>query len=138
MPVVASGGAGNAEHMADVLLEGKADAALAASIFHFGTLRISDVKAQPAERGLPMRPDRAALSRTPRERDRRRDSPIGPTFDAQELIPAIVQDATSGQVLMLGYMNREAYERTLAEGQVWFWSRSRRRLWMKGESSGNV
>jgi cyclase len=56
VPVVASGGAGNADHMADVLLEGKADAALAASIFHYGTLRISDVKARLIERGLPMRP----------------------------------------------------------------------------------
>jgi imidazole glycerol-phosphate synthase subunit HisF len=56
VPVVASGGAGNADHMADVLLDGKADAALAASIFHYGTLRISDVKARLTERGLPMRP----------------------------------------------------------------------------------
>jgi phosphoribosyl-ATP pyrophosphohydrolase/phosphoribosyl-AMP cyclohydrolase len=66
------------------------------------------------------------------------NGPIGPTFDRSELLPAIVQDATSGQVLMLGYMNREAYEKTLAEGKVWFWSRSRDRLWMKGETSGNV
>jgi cyclase len=56
VPVVASGGAGSADHMADVLLDGKADAALAASIFHYGTLRISDVKARLTERGLPMRP----------------------------------------------------------------------------------
>jgi cyclase len=56
VPVVASGGAGNADHMADVLLEGRADAALAASIFHYGTLRISEVKARLIERGLPMRP----------------------------------------------------------------------------------
>ncbi len=64
--------------------------------------------------------------------------PSSPAFDRAELLPAIVQDATSGQVLMLGYMNREAYEKTLAEGNVWFWSRSRGRLWMKGETSGNV
>ena len=56
VPVVASGGAGSADHMADVLLEGRADAALAASIFHYGTLRISDVKDRLIERGLPMRP----------------------------------------------------------------------------------
>jgi phosphoribosyl-ATP pyrophosphohydrolase/phosphoribosyl-AMP cyclohydrolase len=61
-----------------------------------------------------------------------------PDFERHELIPTIVQDATSAQVLMLGYMNRESYERTLAESKVWFWSRSRGRLWMKGESSGNV
>jgi phosphoribosyl-ATP pyrophosphohydrolase/phosphoribosyl-AMP cyclohydrolase len=63
---------------------------------------------------------------------------ITPAFDRHELIPAIVQDAASGQVLMLGYMNREAYDRTLAEGKVWFWSRSRQAFWMKGETSGNV
>jgi cyclase len=56
VPVVASGGAGNADHMADVLLDGRADAALAASIFHFGTVRIADVKHRLTERGLPMRP----------------------------------------------------------------------------------
>jgi cyclase len=56
VPVVASGGAGSADDMADVLIDGKADAALAASIFHYGTLRISDVKARLTERGLPMRP----------------------------------------------------------------------------------
>jgi phosphoribosyl-AMP cyclohydrolase / phosphoribosyl-ATP pyrophosphohydrolase len=61
-----------------------------------------------------------------------------PAFDRQSLIPAIVQDAHSGQVLMLGYMNQESYERTLADGEVWFWSRSRSRLWKKGETSGNV
>jgi cyclase len=56
VPIVASGGAGNSDHMADVLIDGKADAALAASIFHYGTLRISEVKARCTERGLPMRP----------------------------------------------------------------------------------
>ncbi|MEN8376541.1 MAG: bifunctional phosphoribosyl-AMP cyclohydrolase/phosphoribosyl-ATP diphosphatase HisIE [Gemmatimonadota bacterium] len=53
------------------------------------------------------------------------------------LVPLIAQDADSGEVLMLGYANREALERTLAEGRVWFHSRSRDRLWMKGETSGN-
>ncbi|HEY6452929.1 MAG TPA: bifunctional phosphoribosyl-AMP cyclohydrolase/phosphoribosyl-ATP diphosphatase HisIE [Steroidobacteraceae bacterium] len=53
------------------------------------------------------------------------------------LIPAIVQDAHSGSVLMLGYMNREALEATLASGRVVFFSRSRQRLWQKGETSGN-
>ncbi|MGE3269880.1 MAG: bifunctional phosphoribosyl-AMP cyclohydrolase/phosphoribosyl-ATP diphosphatase HisIE [Chloroflexota bacterium] len=61
-----------------------------------------------------------------------------PDFANHELIPAIVQDATSGQVLMLGYMNQESYQRTLADQEVWFWSRSRGRLWRKGETSGNV
>ena len=62
----------------------------------------------------------------------------GPDFGRHELVPAVVQDAGTHRVLMLGYMNRESYARTLAEGEVWFWSRSRGQLWRKGETSGNV
>ncbi len=58
-------------------------------------------------------------------------------FDENGLLPAIVQHARSGEVLMLGYMNAEALERTLASRQVTFWSRSRQALWTKGETSGN-
>lgn len=54
------------------------------------------------------------------------------------LIPAIIQDNNSGQVLMLGYMNDEALAKTLATKQVTFWSRTKNRLWTKGETSGNV
>jgi phosphoribosyl-ATP pyrophosphohydrolase/phosphoribosyl-AMP cyclohydrolase len=62
-----------------------------------------------------------------------------PDFSKCEgLLPAIVQDARSGEVLMLGYMNEEAYGITLEKGLVTFFSRSKGRLWMKGESSGNV
>ncbi len=53
------------------------------------------------------------------------------------LLPAVVQDATDGTVLMLGFMNREALECTLEKGYVTFFSRTRQKLWMKGESSGN-
>lgn len=59
-------------------------------------------------------------------------------FDAQGLLPAIVQDVRDGEVRMLGFMNREAVERTLTTGQVWFWSRSRANFWRKGETSGNT
>ncbi len=58
-------------------------------------------------------------------------------FDDKGLIPAIVQDARNGEVLMLGYMDKEALNRTLASGDVWFYSRSRQELWHKGETSGN-
>lgn len=58
--------------------------------------------------------------------------------DNEALLPAIVQEARLGKVLMLGYMNREALERTIASGLVTFFSRSRGRLWTKGESSGHV
>ncbi len=58
-------------------------------------------------------------------------------FDEKGLIPAIVQDADTGEVLMLGYMNEEALRRTLSGDEVWFYSRSRQELWHKGETSGN-
>ena len=58
-------------------------------------------------------------------------------FDGKGLIPAIAQDADTGEVLMLGYMNEEALRRTLTSGEAWFYSRSRQELWHKGETSGN-
>jgi len=59
-------------------------------------------------------------------------------FDAQGLIPAVVQDAVSGEVLMVAYMNRASLEKTLETAETWFWSRSRQKFWHKGESSGHV
>ena len=58
-------------------------------------------------------------------------------FDENGLIPSIVQDASTGEVLMLAYMNAESLRRTLESGQAWFWSRSRQELWHKGATSGN-
>ena len=58
-------------------------------------------------------------------------------FDDRGLIPAVVQDAESGAVLMLAYMNRESLARTFETGETHFWSRSRNTLWHKGETSGN-
>ena len=58
-------------------------------------------------------------------------------FNEKGLIPAIVQDADTGEVLMLGYMNQVALSQTLSSGEVWFYSRSRQELWHKGETSGN-
>jgi len=60
------------------------------------------------------------------------------SFDANGLVPAIIQDDEDGNVLMLAYMNEEALQRTLHEGRVTFWSRSRRELWRKGDTSGHV
>ncbi|MBT2764520.1 bifunctional phosphoribosyl-AMP cyclohydrolase/phosphoribosyl-ATP diphosphatase HisIE [Paenibacillus sp. ISL-20] len=59
-------------------------------------------------------------------------------WDASGLVPAIVQDAQSKQVLMMAYMNRESLRLTLESGETWFWSRSREELWHKGATSGNV
>ena len=58
-------------------------------------------------------------------------------FDEKGLLPAIAQDAQTGEVLMLAYMNQEALEKTLSTGQAWFYSRSRQELWHKGATSGN-
>jgi len=59
-------------------------------------------------------------------------------FDAQGLIPAIVQDAQTREILTLAYMNEESLRRTIEEGETWFWSRSRSQLWHKGETSGHT
>jgi phosphoribosyl-ATP pyrophosphohydrolase/phosphoribosyl-AMP cyclohydrolase len=59
-------------------------------------------------------------------------------FDERGLVPAIVQDARTREVLTLAYMNEESLRRTLAEGETWFWSRSRAELWHKGATSGNT
>jgi phosphoribosyl-AMP cyclohydrolase len=60
-----------------------------------------------------------------------------PRFGADGLVPAVVQDAGTGAVLMLAYMNNVAWQRTLQTRQAWFWSRSRGELWEKGATSGN-
>ena len=63
-----------------------------------------------------------------------------PTIDFAKdggLVPGIVQDAKTGEMLMLGFLNEESYKKTLDSGFVTFWSRTRKKLWMKGETSGN-
>ena len=64
--------------------------------------------------------------------------PASLTYDADGLIPAIAQDHATGEVLMMAWMNAESLARTLASGQVTYWSRSRQSFWAKGESSGHV
>ena len=59
-------------------------------------------------------------------------------FDERGLVPAIVQDAQSKEVLMMAYMNRESLQKTIETGETWFWSRSREELWHKGATSGNT
>jgi phosphoribosyl-AMP cyclohydrolase len=65
-------------------------------------------------------------------------SDFSPLFDANGLIVAIAADATTNEILMVAYMNAEALARTVASGEAWFWSRSRKALWRKGETSGNT
>jgi len=59
-------------------------------------------------------------------------------FDEKGLVPAIIQDSQNNEVLMLGYMNRETFEKTMESGKVHFWSRSRKKVWVKGETSGHT
>jgi len=59
-------------------------------------------------------------------------------FDEKGLVPAIVQEEKTGEVLMLAYMNEESLKKTLESGETWYWSRSRQELWHKGDTSGNV
>ncbi|MFO0791026.1 MAG: phosphoribosyl-AMP cyclohydrolase [Pirellulales bacterium] len=67
------------------------------------------------------------------------DAAVTPSFSGQDgLVTVVAQDASTGQVLMVAHMNREAWEETLATGRAVYFSRSRQRLWRKGEESGNV
>ena len=59
-------------------------------------------------------------------------------YDEKGLVPAIIQDVKTNEVLMLAYMNKESLAKTIASGQTWFYSRSRKELWNKGATSGNV
>jgi phosphoribosyl-AMP cyclohydrolase len=65
-------------------------------------------------------------------------SPFNIRFDTNGLIPAIIQDSTTHQVLMLAYMNADSLQLTLETGQTHFWSRSRQEIWHKGATSGNI
>ena len=59
------------------------------------------------------------------------------SFNKEGLLPVIVQDISRGEVLMMAWMSREALKKTIASGKAYFWSRSRKKLWLKGESSGH-
>ena len=59
-------------------------------------------------------------------------------YDEQGLVPVIIQDYMNNEVLMVAYMNKVAFKKTLESGQTWFWSRSRKKYWLKGEQSGHT
>ena len=63
---------------------------------------------------------------------------LAPKFDADGLLTCVATDAASGELLMVAHMNAEAFARTIESGEAWYFSRSRRKLWRKGESSGHV
>lgn len=126
IPVIASGGAGKMEDFYDGIIEGGADAVLAASLFHFGEIRISDLKEYLAGRGIDIRRISPAMARWQRMKK-----------DNQGLVPAIVVENSTKDVLMLAYMDYEAFKKTLDTGIMHYHSRSRGALWKKGETSGH-
>ncbi len=125
VPVVASGGAGELDDFARAVLIGGADAVLAASVFHDRVFSIVEVKAAMRRAGLAVRP-------VPRA------TPLQPRYDANGLVPVVVRDVETGDVLTLAWANAEALEKTRETGLSHFYSRSRKALWKKGETSGNV
>ena len=125
IPVIASGGCGRLEDFSEVFQKTGADAALAASLFHYRELTVEQVKAHLHQNGIPVRRWGGNVM------------DLDLLFQKGELIPAIIQEASTGQVLMLAYMNRESLEKTLDTGYTWFYSRSRQTLWNKGATSGH-
>jgi len=83
-------------------------------------------------------PDKAAFARPGTAADLEEGSALTPNFDADGLVTCIATDAASGEVLMVAHMNAEALAKTIATGQAWYYSRSRRALWRKGETSGHT
>lgn len=130
IPVIASGGCGSLAHFYEVFKENAADAALAASLFHYGELSVGEVKDYLTYRGIPVR-----------KKTMLQDFSVLLSqldFAKQNgLIPTIVQDHESKEVLMLAYSNKESLQITWEKGLACYYSRSRNELWLKGETSGH-
>lgn len=122
IPLIASGGAGSVQDFYYALVHGKVDAVLAASVFHFNLIDIDELKFTLWRAGVDV--DLTTIFRNL-------------NYDDKGLIPAIIQDVESGLNLMLGYMNAKSLQLTLDTKKVTFWSRSRNKLWVKGEESGH-
>ena len=139
IPVIASGGAGSMQDFYDGIVTGGADAVLAASLFHFGEIRIEDLKDYLAGKGVDVRRAAAAGTRAfqPVCADNSKALWERMKKDPQGLIPAIVTENSTGDVLMLAYMDCEAFSLTMGTGIMHYHSRSRGTLWKKGETSGH-
>lgn len=153
IPVIASGGAGCLSDFADAVTEGGAQAVLAASLFHFGEVSIPVLKQYLTLRGLPVRQTGGISDvESPPADFTDEDSRIPPVFAADVdvksqwtklspgsggLIPVVVQEASTREVLMVAWQNRQAFELTLDTGLMHYYSRSRDKLWLKGETSGH-
>jgi imidazoleglycerol phosphate synthase cyclase subunit/phosphoribosyl-ATP pyrophosphohydrolase len=126
IPIVASGGAGQLDDFAKAVVIGGADAVLAASVFHDRIFTIGAVKEAMRRAGLAIRPAPARV-RT-----------LLPRYDASGLVPVVMRDVVTGDVLTLAWANAEALQKTRETGLAHFYSRSRKVLWKKGETSGHV
>lgn len=126
IPVIASGGAGKMEDFYDGIVDGGADAVLAASLFHFGEIKIGDLKAYLAGKGIAVRTMTPALQLWQSLKK-----------DAQGLVPVVVVEDGTKEVLMVAYMDYEALAATLDTKIMHYHSRSRNELWKKGETSGH-
>ncbi len=147
IPVIASGGAGQLSDFYDGLVSGGADAVLAASLFHFGEIAIPTLKSYLNLRGVPIRPPHE--ERLPNGQLTDSSAATGKglvlpgafwpklKLDDQGRIPVIVREQSSQEILMLAYMNQEAFEKTQSTGLMHYYSRSRKKLWLKGETSGH-
>lgn len=147
IPVIASGGAGQLSDFYDGLVSGGADAVLAASLFHFGEIAIPTLKSYLNLRGVSVRPpheERLAEGQAADGSEATGKGLVLPgvfwpklKLDDHGRIPVIVREQSSQEILMLAYMNQEAFEKTLATGLMHYYSRSRKKLWLKGETSGH-
>ncbi|NCC75687.1 MAG: imidazole glycerol phosphate synthase subunit HisF [Clostridia bacterium] len=147
IPVIASGGAGQLSDFYDGLVSGSADAVLAASLFHFGEISIPTLKSYLNLRGVPVRPpheDRLPEGQTADGSEATGKGLVLPgifwpklKLDEHGRIPVIVREQSSQDILMLAYMNQEAFEKTQTTGLMHYYSRSRKKLWLKGETSGH-
>ncbi|HIW06809.1 MAG TPA: imidazole glycerol phosphate synthase subunit HisF [Candidatus Ignatzschineria merdigallinarum] len=135
--LVASGGAGKMAHFKDAYLDAKVDGTLGASAFHKKIVNIGELKAYLQDAGIDV-----IMNKEPQTMKQMQDpNAIIEMIDWKKvanLMPVIVQDYVTSEVLMLGYMNQEALTKTLETTKVTFFSRTKERLWMKGEESGNV
>lgn len=149
IPVIASGGAGQLADFYDGLVAGGAEAVLAASLFHFNEIAIPQLKSYLALRGIPMRPSPGQpedftafpppfMTDTPLA-DPAVQSAIWAKLkkDQSGLVSVIVREQQTGEILMQAYIDQEALEQTLITGLMHYHSRSRGKLWLKGESSGH-
>lgn len=126
IPVIASGGAGKMEDFYDGIVDGGADAVLAASLFHFGEIKIGDLKTYLAGKGIAVRTMTPALQLWQSLKK-----------DAQGLVPVVVVEDGTKEVLMVAYMDYEALAATMDTKIMHYHSRSRNELWKKGETSGH-